>query len=248
MQQLLARLFIIATTVLQQSQAKLFNSRWHDCSVTGTIVQQSLARLFNSHWHDCSTVTGTIIQQSLARLFNSGWHDSSTVAGMILQQSLARLFNSDWHDSSTVTGIILQQSLARLFNSQEQDFFFVLCWQDSSTVMFTVEEWCHVPGIRHMIPCSPLIIKSENSLIRKTNIFACDRFHLHCGIDKFCITCRKLITVIELQYYVNLRANFNLNKFENLSSRFDRQSIINQHSASFQCDGMKATKQSFSKL
>ena len=47
--------------------------------VTGTIVQQSLARLFNSRWKDCSTVTGTIVQQSLgtivqqpsARLFNS---------------------------------------------------------------------------------------------------------------------------------------------------------------------------------
>ena len=59
-----------------------------------------------------------------------------------------------------------------------------------------------------------LIIKPENSLIRKTNIFACDRFHMHCGIDKVCITRRKLITTTELQYYVNLRANFNLNKFK----------------------------------
>ena len=71
-----------------------------------------------------------------------------------------------------------------------------------------------------------LIIKSENSLIRKTNLFACDRFHMHCRIDKFCITCSKLIMTIELQYYMNLRENFNLNKSENLSIWFDRQSII----------------------
>ena len=51
-------------------------------------------------------------------------------------------------------------------------------------------------------------------------------FRIHCGIDKFCITIRKLIKAIELQYYMNLKANFNLNKFENLSTRFDRQSII----------------------
>ena len=57
-------------------------------TVTGIILQQSLARLFNSRWYDCS-VTGTIAQQSLARLINSHWHDSSTVAGMIVQQSLA---------------------------------------------------------------------------------------------------------------------------------------------------------------
>ena len=31
---------------------------------------------------------------------------------------------------------------------------------------------------------------------------------------------------IELRYYVSLKVNFNLNKFENLSIRFDRQSII----------------------
>ena len=51
-------------------------------------------------------------------------------------------------------------------------------------------------------------------------------FRMHCEIDKFCITCRKLITIIELQYQANLKANFNLNKFENLSIRFDWQSII----------------------
>ena len=71
-----------------------------------------------------------------------------------------------------------------------------------------------------------LIIKSENNLIRKTNLFVCDRFHIHSGIDKLCITCGKLITTIELQYYVNLRATFNLNKSDNLSIWFDRQSII----------------------
>ena len=71
-----------------------------------------------------------------------------------------------------------------------------------------------------------LIITSENSLIQKTNIFTYDRLHMHCGINKFCITYMKLITTIKLQYYMNLRANFNLNKFEKLSIRFERQSII----------------------
>ena len=33
--------------------------------------------------------------------------------------------------------------------------------------------------------------------------------------------------ILKLQYYVNLRANFNLSKFENLSIRFERHSIIN---------------------
>ena len=42
-----------------------------------------------------------------------------------------------------------------------------------------------------------LIIKSENSLIQKTKIFACDWFHMHCRIDKFCITCRESITIID---------------------------------------------------
>ena len=49
---------------------------------------------------------------------------------------------------------------------------------------------------------------------------------MHYGIDKFCITCTKLITNIELQYYVNLKANFILNKLKNLPIRFYRQSII----------------------
>ena len=61
-----------------------------------------------------------------------------------------------------------------------------------------------------------LIIKSEKSLIWKINLFAFDRFHMYCGIDEFSITCRKLIMAIQLQYYVNLRANFDLNKSENL--------------------------------
>ena len=152
-QQSLARLFnshwhnssIVAGKILQQSLARFFNSGWHNSSIfTGAIVQQSLARLFNSRWHD--------IQQSLAWLFNSHWHDYSTVAAMTLQQSLAQLFNSHWHNSSTVTGTILQPLLAQFFNSGRQDFFFFLCWQNSSTVMFTVEELCHVPGMRHMIP------------------------------------------------------------------------------------------------
>ena len=101
------------------------------------ILQQSLARLFNSYWHNYATVAGTILQLSLARVFNSRWHNYSTVAGTTLQQSLARFFNSGWHDSSTITVKI---------------FFFFISWQNSSTVMFTVEEQCHVPGIRHMIP------------------------------------------------------------------------------------------------
>ena len=58
----LYRLIIYTDKIVQQSLARMFNNRWHDCStVTGTSVQQSLARLFNSHWHDCSTVTGTIV-------------------------------------------------------------------------------------------------------------------------------------------------------------------------------------------
>ena len=71
-----------------------------------------------------------------------------------------------------------------------------------------------------------LIVKSENKLIRKTNLFACDQFHIHYGIDQFCITYRKLITTIELQYYVNVIVSFNLNKSENLLIRFEKQSII----------------------
>ena len=49
---------------------------------------------------------------------------------------------------------------------------------------------------------------------------------MHYGIDKFCIAGTKLITNIELQYYVNLKANFNLNKLKNLSIQFAMQSII----------------------
>ena len=102
--------------------------------------------MFNSRWQECSTVAGTIVQQRLARLFNSGWHNCSTVAGTIIEQSL--------DDCLIVTGTIVRQLLAWLFNSNGQDFFFFLCWQNSSTMMFTVEESCHVPGIRHMIPIS----------------------------------------------------------------------------------------------
>ena len=107
------------------------NSCWQNCSTVGSTVVQSLAWLFNSLWVGYSTVTGTIVQQSLAQLFNSHWHNYSTTAGTIVQQSLAWLFNSHWHD-----------------------FFFFLCWQNSSIVMFTVEALCHVPGIRHI--CSLL--------------------------------------------------------------------------------------------
>ena len=37
---------------------------------------------------------------------------------------------------------------------------------------------------------------------------------------------RKLTATIELQYYVNLKANFDLDQFENPSIQFDRQNII----------------------
>ena len=65
-----------------------------------------------------------------------------------------------------------------------------------------------------------------STLIRKTSIFACDQFHMPCGIEKFWFTCRKLIMTTELQCYVNLKANFNLNKFGNLSTQFEKQSIV----------------------
>ena len=124
--------------LVELSLARLFNSHWHNAStVTGMIVQQSLARLFDRRWHDCSTITGMIVHQSLARVFNSRWHNS-TVVGTIFQQSLARFFNSYWHDSSTMAVTV-------------KIFSFFLCWHNSWTVMFTVEESCHVPGIRHMI-------------------------------------------------------------------------------------------------
>ena len=79
------------------------------------------------------------------------WQDCSTVTGTIAQQSLGLLFNSPWRNSSAVTGTILQQLLAQFFNSHGQDFFFFLCWQNSSTVKITVEELWHIPGIRPMI-------------------------------------------------------------------------------------------------
>ena len=72
----------------------------------------------------------------LTGLFNSYWHISSTVTGTIAQQWLAWFFSSHWHDCSTVTGTIIRQWLAWSFNSHGQEFFFFLCWQNSSTV------WC----------------------------------------------------------------------------------------------------------
>ena len=41
-------------------------------------------------------------------------------------------------------------------------------------------------------------------------------------LTNFILRVGNLITNIELYYYVNLKANFNLNKFKNLSIRFDR--------------------------
>ena len=140
-------------------------------TVAGTVVQQSLAQCFNNHWHNCLTVAVMILQQSLPRLFNSHWHNYATVAGTILQLSLARLFNTHWHYCSTVTGTILQQWLSQFFNSHGQGFFFFLCWQKSSTVMSTVKESCHVPGIRHMIRSCFLTRGAEmvNARLRKSN-------------------------------------------------------------------------------
>ena len=114
--------------------------------------------MLNSHWHDFFKVAGTIAEQSLVRFFNSHWHDSTRVFDTILQQSLKQLFNSYWHDCSTVAGMIVQQSLAWLVNRHLQDssavmiIFLLLCWHDSSIVVFTVEELCHAPEIRHLIP------------------------------------------------------------------------------------------------
>ena len=120
------------------------------------IVQQSLARLFNSRWHNCSTVTGMIVEQSLVQLFNSGWHDSSTVTGTIVQQWLARIFNSGWHDS------------------HGQEFFFFLCWQNSSTVMFNFnramfqeyDTWSHLQWL--LLPFAPTDIFYSNTVCNKS--------------------------------------------------------------------------------
>ena len=151
-------------------------------------IHQSLVWLFNSHWHDCSTVTGTIVQQLLTQLFNSNWHNCSTVTGTIIQQSLARLFNSRWHDYSTVTGAILQQWLVRFFNSHGQDFFIYLCWQNFSTVMFTVEESYHVRGIQHMIQglyLEMLILSSMAESLFQLNFFSWGLLYIwyNCSLD-----------------------------------------------------------------
>ena len=47
----------------------------------------------------------------------------------------------------------------------------------------------------------------------------------------------------KLQHYVNLRANVNLNKFENLFFNLIWWAKYNQHSVAFQCDEIKTTKQ-----
>ena len=107
----------------------MFNSSKLCATVAGKIVQQSQARFFNSQWHDSPTVTGITLQQSLARLFNSGSHNSSTVTGIILQHSLARSINSGLHNSSTVTGKIFSFFYAgRIFQqwcSLSRGFFFL---------------------------------------------------------------------------------------------------------------------------
>ena len=46
------------------------------------------------------------------------------------------------------------------------------------------------------------IWKQIRKQIQKANLFVYDWFHMHFGIGKFCITCRKVIMTIELQYYV----------------------------------------------
>ena len=75
----------------------------------------------------------------MARFSDSHWHNSSTVTGTFVQQWFAQFFNSHWHNSSTLSSTIYQQWPAQFFNSHGQDFFFFLCWQNFSTVMFTVE-------------------------------------------------------------------------------------------------------------
>ena len=75
----------------------------------------------------------------MARFSDSHWHNSSTVTGTFVQQWFARFFNSHSHNSSTLSSTIYQQWPAQFFNGHGQDFFFFLCWQNFSTVMFTVE-------------------------------------------------------------------------------------------------------------
>ena len=158
--------------MLQQSLARLFNSRWHNyATVAGTILQLPLARLFNSHRHDCSTVTGLIVRQSLARLFISRWHEYSTVADTIIQQSLARFFNSHWHDSSTVTGTILQQWLARFFNSHGQDFFL----SSMLAELFNSDVHC-----RRIVPCTRNTTHDPVSFLSVKTIFFLLRKKKHC--------------------------------------------------------------------
>ena len=114
------------------------------------LVELSLARLFNSHWHKCPTVIIIIIIIIIIKkkLYSNKW-----IRGGFTKSHKNLLTNYiHWHDCSTVTGTIIQQWLEQLFNSRGQDFFF-LCWQNSSTVKITVEELCHLPGIRYMI-CS----------------------------------------------------------------------------------------------
>ena len=43
-----------------------------------------------------------------------------------------------------------------------------------------------------------LIMICENILVQKTNMFACNGFHMHCGIDKFFLPPSKLIITTEL--------------------------------------------------
>ena len=122
---------------VQQLLTQLFSNRWYDYLIaTGTILY--------SHWHQFSAASGKVVQQLLARFFITHRHDSSTVTGIILQQSLGWLFNSRWHNSSTVTDTIVWWLLAQLHKNRVNVFLY-LFWQKSSTVMFTVEELCHVP-------------------------------------------------------------------------------------------------------
>ena len=106
-------------------------------------------------------------------------------------------------------------------------------------VIIWITSWCHA-----ILPANVLLIGLNyqilNNLIRKTNIFACDR----CTAASFVLRVRNWF---ELHYYVNLRTKFNLNKFENLSIRFDRQSIINIQSL-FHVMGWKWPRDHFPSL
>ena len=99
-------------------------------------TQKKLTWLLENRASDCRRIVPAIAEQSCQRQFSRN-HNCLTVTGTIVQQLLTRFFSSCWHNCSTVARTNLQQLLARFFNSHWEDFFVFLCWQNSSTVMFT---------------------------------------------------------------------------------------------------------------